>query len=213
MIKTIVFDFDGVIVDSVNVKTEAFATLFKHRGEKVVKKVVDYHLKNGGVSRSEKFKYYYKSILRESLSTETYDRLCSDFASLVVEEVVRAPFIVGAKEFLENNSNKYRFYIVSGTPEEELKRIVKEKQLTRYFAEAYGSPREKADLLSLVVKREQCVASEVIFIGDAATDYNAAKKVTVNFVYVGVKPHEYNCLAIKDLNSLELAINHVENKQ
>ena len=55
MIKAIIFDFDGVIAESVNVKTEAFASLYEPYGKDVVNKVEQHHLANGGVSRFEKF--------------------------------------------------------------------------------------------------------------------------------------------------------------
>ena len=58
MIKNIIFDYDGTIADSVNIKTEAFAELYRNYGKDIESKVVKYHLNNGGVSRFEKFKYY-----------------------------------------------------------------------------------------------------------------------------------------------------------
>ncbi|MGB9498885.1 MAG: hypothetical protein ACKVE4_03865 [Dissulfuribacterales bacterium] len=58
--QAIFFDFDGVIFDSVNVKTDAFANMFEVYGAEVRDAVVKYHLDNGGVSRMEKFKYYYR---------------------------------------------------------------------------------------------------------------------------------------------------------
>ena len=57
------FDFDGVIPDSVYVKTKPFAKIFRHYGPEVEQAVVDHHLANGGVSRFEKFEYYYTHIL------------------------------------------------------------------------------------------------------------------------------------------------------
>ena len=48
MIRGIAFDFDGVLVESVDVKTKAYARLFEEYGEGVVSRVVDYHLTNGG---------------------------------------------------------------------------------------------------------------------------------------------------------------------
>ena len=51
MIKIIFFDFDGVIVESVDIKTKAFAMLFEHEGRDIANRVIDYHLKNSGVSR------------------------------------------------------------------------------------------------------------------------------------------------------------------
>ena len=51
------FDFDGVIVDSVNIKTEAFAEIYKPYGQKIVDRVINHHISNGGMSRFKKFKY------------------------------------------------------------------------------------------------------------------------------------------------------------
>ena len=56
MIKTIFFDFDGVILNSVNVKTEAFRDMYKQYGDDIAQKVVNHHLANGGVSIFEKFR-------------------------------------------------------------------------------------------------------------------------------------------------------------
>ena len=61
--KRVFFDFDGVILDSVDVKTKAFGKMFEAYGSDVQKEVVQYHLENCGVSRFEKFRYYYENIL------------------------------------------------------------------------------------------------------------------------------------------------------
>ena len=58
--KFIVFDFDGVVLDSVEIKTNAFAEIYSEYGSEIVSKVVEYHKRNGGLSRFEKFKYYHK---------------------------------------------------------------------------------------------------------------------------------------------------------
>ena len=53
------FDFDGVIVDSVQIKAKAFALLFESHGSQIQEKIVSHHLNNGGMTRSEKIKYYF----------------------------------------------------------------------------------------------------------------------------------------------------------
>ena len=63
MIKGIIFDFDGVIVDSVGIKSDAFAHLYNSYGTQIENKVVEHHEKNGGLSREEKIKYYHKNFL------------------------------------------------------------------------------------------------------------------------------------------------------
>ena len=62
MIKTIIFDFDGIILESIDVKTEAFKKLYQPFGSSISNKVVENHLANGGISRYEKIKIYHKQL-------------------------------------------------------------------------------------------------------------------------------------------------------
>ena len=55
-----IFDFDGVIAESVSAKTDAFREMYLPYGEEIANQVVDYHINHGGVSRFEKFKYWEK---------------------------------------------------------------------------------------------------------------------------------------------------------
>ena len=78
MIKAVIFDFDGVIVESVDIKTEAFARLFENEGDEVVRQVVAHHLKNCGVSRFEKFRHIYQKMLNRELSDRKFKELCDE---------------------------------------------------------------------------------------------------------------------------------------
>ncbi|MBT7899475.1 MAG: HAD hydrolase-like protein, partial [Candidatus Marinimicrobia bacterium] len=60
-LKGIIFDFDGVIADSVQVKTDAFASLYEQYGDNIVTKVIEHHEANGGMSRFKKIKLYHES--------------------------------------------------------------------------------------------------------------------------------------------------------
>ena len=57
--RVIFWDFDGVIKDSVPVKSEAFRKLFSPYGKKVTNSVVEHHMANGGMSRYKKIPYYF----------------------------------------------------------------------------------------------------------------------------------------------------------
>ena len=96
----LIFDFDGIIADSVNVKTKAFAEIYKPYGEKVVTQVVSHHLSNGGVSRFEKFEYYHKKFLKKKVSDSDIANLSDYFSSLVVQKVVDSAEIPGVLIFL-----------------------------------------------------------------------------------------------------------------
>ena len=182
MIKAIIFDFDGVLVESVDVKTQAFAELFRGYGPQVVQQVVDYHLDNGGVSRFEKFKYYYREILRRPLSEAKLDQLCQQFNSIVVEQVVRAPLVEGAATFLNQNYTKYDFFVASATPQDEIEDIVRRREMSFYFKGVLGSPREKDLLTQDIIDSGNYEPGEVIFVGDALSDYEAAQKTGCHFI-------------------------------
>ena len=53
MISAIILDFDGVIVDSVGIKGEAFAEIYRRFGEDIAQKVFAHHISNGGMSQFE----------------------------------------------------------------------------------------------------------------------------------------------------------------
>jgi HAD superfamily hydrolase (TIGR01549 family) len=183
MIRGIAFDFDGVLVESVDVKTKAYARLFEEYGEGVVSRVVDYHLTNGGVSRFVKFRVIYSEILNKPLSEKKFQFLCDEFSSIVVDEVVAAPWVEGAREFLENNKNRYLFFIVSGTPQDELESIIRRREMDQYFCEVLGSPKSKETLLEGALSRLKLFPEETVFVGDAETDWSAAKKLGVAFLW------------------------------
>ena len=207
-IKAIIFDFDGVLVESVDVKTRAFARIFEDEGVEVVKKVIDFHLMNGGLSRIRKFRYYYEEILKCSLSEDKLSELCNTFSQLVIDEVINSPYVNGAKEFLEKYHCDIDLYVASGTPEGELREIVRCREMDVYFKDIYGSPRQKGEIANSILQENGYNSSEVIFIGDSITDLNGAQDAGIGFIGrvadsgndpfagMGVK-------AIKDLNDLE----------
>lgn len=183
MIRAVVFDFDGVLVESVDTKTKAYASLFEDEGEAVVRKVVEYHLEHGGVSRFEKFKYIYREILRSPLTEEKFNSLCNDFSKIVVDEVVNARWVEGAREFLENNKNTYQFFVVSGTPDEELKSIVRRRGMGPLFEAVFGSPKTKDQLLNELMDFYDLKCKEMVFVGDAVTDQQAAESTGIPFIW------------------------------
>ena len=188
MLKTIIFDFDGVILESVHIKTKAFQKLFEAYPQHL-DQITRLHLEHGGMSRFEKFKIIYRDYLNLPLDDGELARLGEAFSKLVYQEILRCPFVPGAYRFLEKYSKRYPLFIASGTPESELIDIVRQRQLQKFFAGVYGSPRTKCEILQQILTENglqyivpQHMSNEVIFIGDAMTDYVAARAVSVPFV-------------------------------
>ena len=97
----ILFDFDGVLCECMDVKTEAFAQMFESFGKDIVEKVVKHHVKYGGISRYKKIEYYYKEYLNKEISNDELNELAKKFSDFVVTKVIESDWVKGAKEFLE----------------------------------------------------------------------------------------------------------------
>ncbi|MDB9837531.1 HAD-IA family hydrolase [Schleiferiaceae bacterium] len=175
-----IFDFDGVIKDSVKVKSEAFVQLYASEGKEFQRKVEEYHLANGGISRYVKFKVW-NEWLGRSTSEEAIDELAKNFAQLVIDNVVASPYVNGAIEALESASENALCFIATGTPDEEINLILNQLELDKYFREVYGSSRKKSLIIKDILKRFLLSPSEVLFIGDAQTDYQAALENGLDF--------------------------------
>ena len=83
--KNIIFDFDGVLAESVQIKTQAFYSLYVRYGKEIADQVVIHHKENGGMSRFEKFSYYHKTFLGIDLSKNDVQILSADFSKLVID--------------------------------------------------------------------------------------------------------------------------------
>ena len=181
--QAVFFDFDGVILDSVDVKTKAFASMFSSYGPAIEKAVTTYHLENGGVSRFEKFRYFYTHLLNKPLDNHTLAVLGEKFKQLVLQQVLEAPFILGAKETLKTlNTQNIPCFVVSGTPDDELRIIVEKRRLGIYFREVHGSPKTKEDIVNDICGRYNFLPENCLFIGDAMTDYHAAQICGTRFL-------------------------------
>ena len=95
------------------------------------------------MTKKAKFTYYYQNYLKKSLGHGEMERLCSTFANLVVDNVVTAPEIPGAEDFLRKCHNKAKCFVVSATSDEEISQIVRGRRLEVYFREVLGSSKSK----------------------------------------------------------------------
>ena len=211
-VHAIVFDFDGVLAESVEVKTRAYALLFDDEEEEAVSQLIDYHIKNGGVSRFEKIRVFYKDILQRPLSDKRFQELVLRFSKLVVDEVVAAPWVEGAREFLSQHEKQYNFFIVSGTPEDELNEIVHRRGMGHYFDSVRGSPKDKITLLGEIMEEYNLRPEKMVFVGDAETDWNAAKKLGLPFLWRCVSNQNprlpgYNGPRLSSLTELDMNLN------
>lgn len=176
-----------MIADSTAVKVRAFTTLFAEYGVEVQEAVVAYHLSNGGMPRHEKIRHCFATFAKHLLSTEELALAGATFSSLVMDEVVAAPLIPGALDTLHHLQRAdIPAFVVSGTPADEMRRIVVRKGLDDYFREVHGSPQAKPAIVEDILVRYGFTPHHCLFIGDALADYRAATATGLRFL--GIVP-------------------------
>ena len=178
--RAVVFDFDGVILESADIKTQAFLELFgdypQHRDA-----IRRHHLDNAGISRYRKFEWIHRELLGRVLEEEESRRLGEAFSEIALHKILECPFVTGARECLESLADLPTF-VASGTPEDELRRIVQDRGLSRYFQGVWGSPDSKVTIVERIMRDYDLEPGEIVFVGDGMSDYEAARSTGVRFV-------------------------------
>lgn len=178
--KLIFWDFDGVIKDSVKAKTEAFHELFKNCDDEIVEKIRFHHTQNGGMSRFDKIPLYLKWAGIEPTS-QMIEVCCKKFSELALSKVISSPWVPGVREYISSNYKKQTFVLVTATPKIEIDLILKKLDFEKYFKKIYGAPIKKSHAISDYLLTGKFNNGESLMVGDAMTDYDAAKLNAVDF--------------------------------
>jgi phosphoglycolate phosphatase-like HAD superfamily hydrolase len=205
--KNIFWDFDGVIKDSVPVKTAAYGKLFSSENLEVNRRIEQHHSENGGMSRFEKIPLYLTWLGIES-TPRVVSEYCELFSSYVFQSVIDSPWVPGVEDYLKLNRFNQSFFLVSGTPKSELDSIIEHIDLKTSFEQVFGAPTGKAQAIKEVLALNGLDPSDCIMVGDALLDYEAAEYNNISFL---LRQHEdnfndfdrYNVLRIEDFRGNE----------
>lgn len=185
-LKCLVFDCDGVLLDSVPLKTMAFARLAEPYGPEARDRFIMYHMRHGGISRFQKFAWFFREVLDREITPGESAEWGNKFAEYALDEVRRCPLIPGARETLEKWHARLPMYVCSGAPAAELLLILEERGLKHFFTAILGSPPAKSQLLRRIVyELADLEPEQVVMVGDAPTDHEAAEEVGTFFYGVG----------------------------
>ena len=178
----IIFDFDGVLAESNEIRFNGFRKLFKDYPQDQVEILVDYAKSNGGVSRYKKIEYFFKEIRKEPVSDKEVDRWAAQFSELVEQDIVEAKPVEGSLEFLAEYSNRFNFAIVSGSDQAELRRVCEKRKIDHFFKMILGSPTEKKQNIADLMVSLNWEHNKSLYVGDSNNDLEAAQLNNLDFV-------------------------------
>ena len=187
---TIFWDCDGVILNSNNIKTDAFRSVSLPFGAKASSELVDFHTKNGGISRYAKFDYfvevliptYAPEIFVEDKSEFICDLLAA-YASEVKAGLLECEIADGLRE-LRYSTLDTTWFIVSGGDQAELREVFDSRGISDYFdGGVYGSPKDKFTIVADLLKADRA-QRPCLLVGDSRLDHQVAKAFEIDFIFL-----------------------------
>jgi len=180
--QTILFDCDGVILDSNHIKTEGFFESAKIFGESEANELADYNAKFGGVTRKQKFEYFFENILGREPRENEFQDLMLRFSEYVKRELENCDFSAGIFQ-LKKKLPKGKWFVVSGGDEGEIRHSFRSRGLIGLFDGIYGGPESKPEIFQMM-KKNNLLISPCIYIGDSEFDHYSAKISGIDFLFV-----------------------------
>lgn len=185
MYNNIIFDFDGVMVDSNHIRIEGFRTLYATEAGEVPETFMQYARMNGGLSRYRKIQYYYEHIQQRQVAPADIERDAQRYSYIVAGAVANAPEIPGAVAFLESNKHRCHFGLVSASDQSELREICRQRGVDRYFDAILGSPEEKSANIDNLLRDLAWSRGSTVYVGDSVNDREAAGVAGIDFIGFG----------------------------
>jgi len=181
--QTLIFDCDGVILNSNKIKTQAFYDVAKVYGHKPAQILKDYHVQNGGISRYKKFEHLLTNILQKPVESQELKKLLSSFSKEVKAALLVCEVAKNIKELRDKTKNT-KWLIVSGGDQTELREVFKQRGLDVYFdGGIFGSPDDKNTILKNEIGKCNIIGKS-LFLGDSMYDYQAANTAKMDFIFI-----------------------------
>ena len=210
-IKSLIFDCDGVILNSNKVKKAAYYKVaFSYYGDRLANLLVEYLSKNTGKPREHFFTHFINNIVPSGTLGPSAEELVLEVGEEIHKGLMECEISQSLFELRENTPD-LKWLVVSGGVESELRDIFTKRSLLDLFdAGIYGGPMTKDEILNSLIK-ENKLEFPALFLGDSMYDHKAANRANIDFLFVsewsdfkGWKNYcnENKILSIKSLRDL-----------
>lgn len=199
-----IFDCDGVILNSNKIKTNAFYEVASKYGKKQASELVNYHIKNGGVSRYKKFEYFKKNILSNDDTEICINRLCKEFSDIILRDLNESEINTEIFKLRELYPD-IPWSVVSGGDQDELRMVFKNKKIDKLFNKGiYGSPMDKVSIFKSLCDAENMPA---IYFGDSKYDFISSNQCNIDFCFVSKWTEVKNWKSFCNKNNIDFINN------
>lgn len=183
--KTIVFDCDGVVLNSNRTKIDAYFAVAKRMGgtDEQAQALVDYHVKLGSFPRNGKIEYYLNEIVKQPITLELMQQYLDAFDDILDVTLMQCEVAPDLRK-LKAHTPQAVWMLLSGGDQAELRRVFARRDLATLFeAGIFGGP----DTKDIVLARETAngnIQFPALFVGDSRYDHQAATKAGLDFVFL-----------------------------
>lgn len=183
--KTIVFDCDGVILNSNKTKVNAYFEVAKRMGgtDEQAQALVEHHIAKGSFPRNGKIEYYLTHIAPQAISPSLIQQYMEAFDDILDKTLMMCEVAKGLDELKLATPNA-RWMLLSGGDQAELRRIFPRRNLAHLFESGiFGGPDQKEQVLA----RENAngnIQMPALFVGDSKYDHQASTGAGLDFVFL-----------------------------
>jgi len=181
--KVILLDFDGVILDSVPIKDQAFLNLFSDYSVEVQENARRFWASTRGMDRSKRIQQGFWECANIKPSGSDLTSLIRRYKVDIERSLISAPWIQGAIEFL-STPQTCPIFIVSAAPQIEVCNIVTSRGIDRYIHSVFGGPSSKISNIKTIFAKLDQKPEQAIFVGDTLSDFEVAAALFIPFVGV-----------------------------
>lgn len=200
-----VFDFDGVVIDSTEVKIDEYKNLFSQftKNETTLDEITNIYKNSAGIPRETTLKKVFKEVFDKTVSNQEVESLSLNYSKQIFRRLEAIEPLKGFLEYLaiHKEINKH---IISGAPNSDVCYLIKKLNLSKYFKSIKGGPLNKKNEIINIRKLAKVKAQNIVYFGDQKNDYIAAKSAGVGFIGInaGSNLNTMKCKKFPDFKKL-----------
>ncbi len=183
-LKAVILDCDGILFDVNKEKSQAFVETVKSYPEEIVELFLREHQATGGVSRYEKFAWFFNELCPSENPRKDIDQALKIYAAIVQKAYQQKSPVEDAKYFVKSLFGRVPIFVASGSDQEELRTVFQYHDFDSYFTEILGSPVKKLDNVKKIMNTYHLSSENIVFIGDGGGDYQTTLKLEMPFIYL-----------------------------